>query len=267
MAYRTLDACEACQGHREDVFALAVKALAMLASSKKDRDNADRSASERIQELCDAFVNPDEKRRYAIVSKLIASGVTSEEIVARYVPLAAARLGEAWVDGTLSFSQVTIGAARLQETVRALGERECGVTATVPLGHSVLIAIPAHEDHTLGAFIAAGQLRRCGLWVHMAIGQDEDEIAAAVQAHGFGMIGVSGAGRKALEPIKRLVDKLRHLPTRCAPIVIGGNICNIGLDLCSCTGADLATTSPREAMNFCGLASGPEQEAKGVRVA
>jgi len=267
MGHRALDRAAACQGHGGDVLALAMKALSVLASQEKDRECAGRSEAERIQELCDALVNPDEKRRYAVVSKLIASGVSSDEIVERYVPQAAMRLGEAWVDGTRTFSQVTIGAARLQETVRALGERKRGMTTTIPLGHRILIAIPAHEDHTLGAFIAAGHFRRYGLWVHMAIGQDEDEIAASVETHGFAMIGVSGAGRKALEPIKRLVDKLKQTRRPTVPIVIGGNVCNLGLDLCSCTGADLATTSPREALTFCGLTVPSDQEGLGSLVA
>ena len=44
-------------------------------------------------------------------------------------------------------------------------------SVTVPLGHRILLVIPPGEDHTLGAFIAASQFRRYGLWVHLAIGQ------------------------------------------------------------------------------------------------
>ena len=267
MGHRTLEPGGACQDHQEDVLALAMKALSVLACQEKQRGFAGRTEEERVQQICDAFVNPDERRRYAVVSKLIASGISSEEIIERYVPLAALRLGEGWVDGTRSFSEVTIGAARLQETVRALGERKCGVPATVPLGHRVLIVIPEHEDHTLGAFIAAGQFRRYGLWVHMAIGQNEDEIATAVGTHEFGMVGVSGAGRKALEPIKRLVDKLKSRHALTSPIVIGGNICNLGLDLCTCTGADFVTTSPKKALELCGLAVTSEKEVLGSMVA
>lgn len=268
MEYHKFDQGGACQQHQDDVLALALKALSVLALQKKDAGGgAALSESERIQEICDAIINPDDKRRYVVVSKLIASGVSSEEIVERYVPLAAMRLGEAWVDGTRTFSQVTIGAARLQETVRVLGERKCKVTATVPLGHRVLMVIPEHEDHTLGAFIAAGQLRRYGLWVYLAIGQSEDEVATAVSSHAFGMIGISGAGRKALEPIKRLVDKLKQAQQPIAPVVIGGNICNLGLDLCSATGADFATTSPRRALDLCGLPVTSEPEVLGALVA
>lgn len=267
MRHRLLAQEGACQGHGDDVVALAFKALSVLASRRDGHDVEGSTDADRIEEICEAFIHPDEKRRFVVISKLVASGVSSREIVERYVPIAAMRLGEGWVDGTRSFSQVSIGAARLQETVRAIGESKSGMGAIVPLGHRILIAIPQHEDHTLGAFIAAGQFRRYGLWVHMAIGQSDDEIAAAVSTHEFGMIGVSGAGRKALEPIKRLVDKLKRLPQPTSPVVIGGNICNLGLDLCSCTGADLATTNPRGALDFCGLNVSSDIEESGVLVA
>ena len=69
---------------------------------------------------------------------------------------------------------------------------------TIPLGHRILIAIPEGEEHTLGAFIAASQFRRYGIWVHMAIGQNADEIAQTVRNQGFDMLGISGSGRKSL---------------------------------------------------------------------
>ena len=57
---------------------------------------------------------------------MIASGISSADIAEDYVPLAARKLGEAWVDDTLSFSQVTIGAARLQEIVRVARPADVG---------------------------------------------------------------------------------------------------------------------------------------------
>ena len=89
------------------------------------------------------------------------------------------------MDDTLSFSQVTIGAARLQEIVRSLGHTDVSGSVTVPLGHRILLVIPPEEDHTLGAFVAANQFRRYGLWVHLAIRQSADEVAETVAIAGF----------------------------------------------------------------------------------
>lgn len=212
-----------------------------------------RSKDERVRDLCDAVVNKDESIQHVVVAQMVAAGVSTADVAEEYVAQAARRLGEAWVDDTLSFSQVTIGAARLQEIVRSLGHGEVGTSVTVPLGHRVLLVIPPGEDHTLGAFIAASQFRRYGLWVHLAIGQSADEVAETVATQDFEMIGVSGAGRRALGPVSKLVTTIKQRCQHCAPVVIGGNLCNLENRVLDLTGADFVTTNPREAMSFCGL--------------
>ena len=62
---------------------------------------------------------------------MVAAGVSTADVAEDYVAQAARRLGEAWVDDTLSFSEVTIGAARLQEIVRSLGQTERDGSVTV----------------------------------------------------------------------------------------------------------------------------------------
>ena len=234
-----------------DVMALACKAISLLAAREQRRAP---NGGDRVQEFCDAVVHADDHRRHMVISKLISSGVSSDEIIDRYVPDAARRLGEAWVDDTLSFVQVSVGAARLQETVRILASRP-GVSVTIPLGHRILIAIPAGEDHTLGAFVAAGHFRRHGVWVHMAIGQEAAEVVELVRSTPFDMVGISGAGRRSIGPVRELVDRIRTAVATPPPIVVGGAVCSCGIDICADTSADLATTSPREAMEYCGIRS------------
>ncbi len=166
-----------------DVVALAVKALSVLASRRKTPSK--RSREERVTELCDAVVNEDPSLHHAVVAQMVAAGISSADVAETYVALAARKLGEAWVDDTLAFSQVTIGAARLQEIVRSLGRTDVSGSVTVPLGHRILLVIPSEEDHTLGAFVAANQFRRYGLWVHLAIRQTADEVAATVASTGL----------------------------------------------------------------------------------
>ena len=67
------------------------------------------------------------------------------------------------------------------------------------------------------------------------------------------MIGVSGAGRRALGPVSKLVTTIKQRCQHCAPVVIGGNLCNLENRVLDLTGADFVTTNPREAMSFCGL--------------
>jgi methylmalonyl-CoA mutase cobalamin-binding subunit len=240
-----------------DVVALAIKALSVVAAGGTVRPK--RSREDRVGDLCEAVIAPDDSRRHAVIAQMIASGITSTDIAEVFVPLTARKLGEAWVDDTLSFSQVTIGATRLQEMVRALGKGDLGNGVTVPLGHRVLLVIPPEEDHTLGAFVAANQFRRYGLWVHLAIGQTPAEVAETVMSQHFEMIGISGAGRRALDSVRQLVSTVKLQCPNCAPVVVGGNVCSFGDHVQEFTGADFVTTSPRKAMGFCGLTARPEQ--------
>lgn len=249
----------------DDVFALAAAALSVLASRGNGSGKTD--PTDLIGELCEACVHASDERRYATISRLIARGVSSEDIVDSYIPLAALRLGESWVNDTRSFAEVSIGAARLQEMVRALARHRSSVAATIPLGHRILIAIPEEEEHTLGAFIAASQFRRYGVWVHLAIGQTADEIAQTVRSQGFDMLGITGAGRKSLAPLRKIVEKVRASVAAVPPIVAGGNVCNLGVDLTESTGVDLATTNPRKAMEFCGMPVKPQRRHAADRVA
>lgn len=236
-----------------DVVALAVRALTVLASRRGNAPK--RSREEHIKDLCDAVVHKDQSRQHAVVAQMVSAGIPTADVAEDYVTLAARKLGEAWVDDILTFSEVTIGAARLQEIVRSLGHTDLGTSVTVPLGHRILLVIPPEEDHSLGAFVAANQFRRYGLWVHLAIGQTADEVAETITAQDFEMIGISGAGRRSLESVRRLVTTLKQRCRNLAPVVVGGNLCNLEHRVLDLTGADFVTTSPRQAMGFCGLSA------------
>jgi methylmalonyl-CoA mutase cobalamin-binding domain/chain len=239
-----------------DVVALALKALKVLASRRANVPL--RTKEQRVEDLCQAVLHRDESRQHGVVAQMVAAGISSTDIAEVFVTLAARKLGEAWVDDRLSFSEVTIGAARLQELVRSLGHADAGGSVTVPLGHRILLVIPAEEDHTLGAFIAANQFRRYGLWVHLAIGQSPKEVAETVAAQDFEMIGVSGAGRRAIGAVRNLVTSVKERCPNCAPVVVGGNMCKLDNSVLELTGADFVTTSPRQAMGFCGLSARAE---------
>ena len=71
------------------------------------------------------------------------------------------RMGERWFANTLSFADVTIGAARLQETVRALDQRRSMDARAY--GDRILLVVPHTEHHTLGVFVASQQFRRRGV--------------------------------------------------------------------------------------------------------
>ncbi|MHA7827997.1 MAG: cobalamin-dependent protein [Roseovarius sp.] len=166
-------------------------------------------------------------------------------------------LGEMWVSDKASFVDVTVGAARLQALFRnKAGPGEAGwLTRSIPLGQSVLMIVPNFENHSLGAFVAADQFRRHGLWVHMAIGLEDEEIAALIKTSGFSLLGITAATPKSVEKSRKIVEYLKTKVEHCPPIAIGGFAVEDSEAVERITGADFAVKSVREAVERAGLSS------------
>jgi len=217
-----------------------------------------RTRSDWVAHLCDALMSESETSHQAVISAMITSGVTSDDIYQTYIPEAARYLGELWVSDRASFVDVTVGAARLQALFRSRDDAASGgrwLERSIPLGQSVLMVIPVFEQHSLGAFIAADSLRRHGLWVHMAIGLDDWELAQLIRTSRFSMVGISLATPETVEQSSGLVNYLRGAVDGVPPLVIGGQAVNDPDEIVTRTGADHAVRSVREAIDRCRLAT------------
>ncbi len=234
---------------------LVESALRTVMSNAAQREP--RTRDEWIGRLCEALMSDSESSYQSVINSLMVSGVSSEEIFQSYVPAAARYLGELWVSDQASFVDVTVGASRLQGLFRdRRGEMVAGWgDRSIPLGQSALMVIPQFEQHALGAFVAADNLRRHGLWVHMAIGLTQEEIAALAGSSRFAMIGITAATRNSVEKTTELIDYIRSNTKYVPPIVIGGRAVEADPKAVTRTGADFAVKTAREAIEKCGLSS------------
>ncbi len=224
--------------------------------SKSQSENP-RTREEWVVHLAEAMISESETSHHAALSALMASGVPSEEVFQKYIPAVARFLGEMWVSDKASFVDVTVGAARLQALFRNKAEPgEVGwLSRSIPLGQSVLMIVPDFEDHSLGAFVAADQFRRHGLWVHMAISLTNEEIAAMVESSGFSLLGVTAATANSVEKSRKLVEYLKSKVEYCPPIAIGGLGVENPREVEKITGAEYAVRTVREAVERAGLSS------------
>jgi len=229
---------------------LALRALNELASN----DVVQLDQSRLLDAFCMAFTTQKQEHRQQVISYMRKMGIENDEIIDKIIPKAARRIGEQWVKDELSFAEVTIGAARMQDLARELGGSNEKVPTTIPLGFSILLIIPKEEQHTMGAFVAADQFRRLGLWVHLAIAQDPKELERTVSSNHFTMIGVSAASRRSLQAVSKIIDVLKEKDPS-IPLILGGNIVNLVENIETKTRADLVTSNPRRAISFCGLPS------------
>ncbi len=217
----------------------------------------------RLGDLCETFLADDNDPRHQAISRMRRDGIATSEIIDYIIPELARVLGQRWADDDLSFVDVAIGSARLQEAVRALVARELSQgfdtldTETAgPNGiqtQRVLMVIPRSEDHTLGVFVAADQFRRFGYHVDIAVDQHPKQIATAIAQRHYSMVGLTIAGRRSLASTKDLVDIIRSNATQSLPIVLGGSLVETEQDLKTATGVDHVVKNVRDALDICGL--------------
>jgi methanogenic corrinoid protein MtbC1 len=64
---------------------------------------------------------------------------------------------------------------------------------------------------------------------------------------------ISAAQGERLATLRKLIEKIRAASVRPTPVVIGGSVVTRVTDIKTKTGADHATTDPKEALRACGL--------------
>lgn len=230
---------------------LASRALKVLASK---RVSAASLLSERFLDELEIAVRAIEPgRRKLVLKDMLEARIRREDIADFYIPEVARRMGVSWCEDDMGFAEVTIGVARLQGMLREIGPAWFDDSRLDPDAPGVMVAVIADEFHTLGAMVLACQLRRMGISVKMVMGQSEAEILRVVAAGQFDAILLSAAHGERLASLRKLVEKIRAAAARPTPIVIGGSVVTRETDVKTQTGADHATTDPREALRLCGL--------------
>jgi len=240
------------------VSSLAVKALSVLKA--KGNAIAPDHKSPQLEAICDAFVASDEAERHEAISTLQAHGLSNQDIIEHIIPTTAQLLGDRWFANNLSFADVTIGAARLQETIRALNAKT--TQEQVLGGDSILLVVPRNEHHTLGVFVAAHKFRSLGIEVKLAVGTHPTQVAQMVRKYRFPAVGITSSGRRSLSSVKELVDAVRKSVPKITPIVIGGGVTSLPLDIKQITGADHVSSDPEAVIELCGLETSYTLEAQ-----
>jgi len=207
--------------------------------------------SRKLGLLCDAFVADDNDLRHALIRRMKQDGIDASDIVDYIVPETARLLGERWRADDITFADVTIGAARLQEAVHALTARQTH-RARCGMGR-ILMVVPRPEYHTLGAFIATDQMRRIGHVVDIAVDMDPGAVVTLIQQHSYAMIGISASARRSLAYTTEMVERLRSSVRRTIPVVLGGGVLNLDLDLVGITGVTHVAADVEAALKMSGL--------------
>ncbi|WP_224816626.1 B12-binding domain-containing protein [Hasllibacter sp. MH4015] len=237
---------------RGDVRDLARHAIRILVRGDSTPEN---TLTRRMHALSDLYLGWDPQLWRDAIHDLQRDGFTKNEIVDHILPEVARILGQRWADDTLSFADVSIGTARVQQSVRQIAKREVrapvtGKAAKVP---RLLLVIPRGEDHTLGIFVAADKFRRFGYDVDIAIDDHPRDIAAMMREGRYCMVGLTVSGRRTLASAREVVEIIRSTAKVAPPIVLGGTLLSENEDLKAATGVDHLAQDAKDALSACGL--------------
>jgi methanogenic corrinoid protein MtbC1 len=239
--------------HHHVVGGVARQILSVLSSELRliYPDMPPRALVRYLDEMQAALTQPDPQNINYLLGAMRRAGIRDADIADFYIPVVARRLGEAWVTDAMQFTQVTVGMANLHTMLRTLDSSWC-MPERAPFGTmgEICIIVPCHVQHTLGASILAGQIRRAGYDVRLGSDLDLDEIARFVSPSATMGVMISASLWERVDFLRTVVKKVREGNSR-VPVLLGGNVLERDCDLCVDTGADHATNDWQTALSFC----------------
>jgi methanogenic corrinoid protein MtbC1 len=207
----------------------------------------------RADAFCTALLDDD----MGLVRRLLLPGLDrgwSPDMLAEdVVPAAAARLGQWWIESRASFAEVAVGCARLHEILRVLRE-QADREPLAPHGEGdVLLVTPETDHHSLAASILAYRFRRLGVGVRLVAGMSPRQVVPLLQGRAYGAVAISVGCRQSLLQSRALIAMIRSAVTRPVPVVIGGPVLGLDMEMVRKTGADFATNDIEAALDFCDI--------------
>ena len=228
---------------------LTVLARTIVARLVAREDAGDRGAdAAMVAALARALASPDPADFQAMRADLRRARIGEIDLVDTYFPAVARYLGCAWVEDRAPFTEVTLGVARMQSILRQVGRDWASNTAAGPDSCTVLMVLPEGEQHSFGAVVLTGQLRRQGVSVRLEIGTPPARLRALVQRHSFDCAMVSIGCEEKLEAGRRIVKALKDGSGGQLRVAVGGAALDRPVDVRLRTGADLVTNDPQLAL-------------------
>jgi MerR family transcriptional regulator, light-induced transcriptional regulator len=232
-----------------------------------DSVEQDMHESSFFEQLMQAAVSHEAIRFDPVIARMREAGISGEVIADEYIPALARTLGAQWCEDEVGFATVTIGTARLQGLLRQLGPEWRADNLAQGNAPGILVIVAAGSNHTLGAMVIAGQMRRRGLSVRLLVGAEPDAIGPVMRQARFDAVMISSTGMESLERLRRIVRAVQQATSLPPPVVIGGKLLELltqdRADVLSLTGADFMSDDLDEALAMCGIAVDRNVTQKG----
>ena len=184
-----------------------------------------------------------------VLQELMELGFKHDTIVDYCIPLAATKLGESWVNDTLSFSETTVGSANLQKLLKLIADNR-QISLKFSNGKRFLICVHEGEQHTLGALVMSDILRRQGHSLKIKLDAKFSEICDLQNSNDYDAIFFSCASFLSAKKTAGCVKKIRQTFRYDLPIFLGGSNIEQISDGINLKDFDLVTSSLDAAVEY-----------------
>jgi methanogenic corrinoid protein MtbC1 len=175
----------------------------------------------------------------AYVDAVVKQGATLELVFTKLFTPTARYLGEQWTEDRCTFSDVTIGLARIQQLVHELSPFFEAEAEPRPQGKSALLAPLPGEQHSLGILMVEEFFRRAGWDVWVPLGISQSDLLTLASQERFDVVGFSVSGEGLLDRIASGIHDVRKVSANPdIAIMVGGRFFNEHPEYVAQVGAD-----------------------------
>jgi MerR family transcriptional regulator, light-induced transcriptional regulator len=211
----------------------------------------DGAASVAVEQFCAALLSDAPRVAVAYVDRLLECGVSVDALYDTFIPRAAARLGEMWLEDLLPFTGVTLGMARLTEVYRGLSPIFLKSRAPVQRARRALFAAAPGEHHTLGVVMAADHFQRRGWSVQVELQAGRSDLARIVRDNPFDLIGLSASSRRMVPMVEETMAVIRPIARPGTRFLLGGALVSLEPGIARRIGVGRAESAATASMREC----------------
>jgi MerR family transcriptional regulator, light-induced transcriptional regulator len=233
------------------VIDFAAWVVALLAARKSTTEPVLRS--DLLAAFHAAAIEETHDAMEAFLRDLVRQKIPAATVADLYIPALARRLGDDWLDDRVSFMEVTLASSRMQAMLRAIGAAWTADLAGPGQQGALLLVVVPNEQHTLGAMVLLGQLRRMGVSVRLSVAPEKAELRNLLAEGRYQGVLVSAASPSRLADLRAVVEEVRRTGPDGMVVAVGGHILQSGVDVKGATGADLATCDPALVLEACAI--------------
>lgn len=194
-----------------------------------------------------------------MLGELRGHRLSVDAVIDVYVPAVARRLGEMWQDDDADFASVTVGSLRLQALLSLASAESLDFASDIHRSTSLLIVIPVGEQHSLGAFVLAAQLRRLGARIDVSFCEMPEDLVSRVLCDPPDGIMFTASCRATLETVSQIVLDISKVLAAPPVFALGGGLGENASVAKEITGVDVVTSLARDAMTLVSARKAPDE--------